>query len=42
MSRMFQLLRGGLEDDFHVVHSMDEAYELLGIQSLHLVAVSPA
>ena len=42
MSRMFQLLRGGAENHFHVVHSMDEAYELLRVRSLDLVPVPPA
>jgi len=38
MSRMFQILRDGLGDRLHVVHSMVEAYELLGIESMNLTA----
>jgi len=41
MSRMFQLLRRGAEDRFHVVHEMGEAYELLGVSSLGLAPVIP-
>ena len=36
ISRMFQILRDGLGGWIHVVHGMEEAYELLGIQSLNL------
>ena len=42
MSRMFQAIRGGVEDCFHVVHAMDEAYGLLGIESLDLQPVIAA
>ena len=38
MSRMFQMLRDGLGGWFHVVHSMVEAYELLGIESVNLTS----
>ena len=38
MSRMFQILRDGLGGRLHVVHSMVEVYELLGIESLNLTA----
>ena len=38
MSRMFQIIRDGLGVRLHVVHSMVEAYELLGIESLNLTA----
>jgi hypothetical protein len=38
MSRMFQILRDGLGVRFHVVHTMVEAYEMLGIESLNLAA----
>ena len=42
MSRMFQLLRGGAENQFHVVYSMDEAYELLGVRCMDFAPVPPA
>ena len=36
MGRMFQMLRDGMGGRFEVVRSMEEAYKLLGLRSLHL------
>lgn len=36
MSRMFQILREGVEDSLQVVHTLQEAYELLELDSLNL------
>jgi hypothetical protein len=36
MSRMFQILRERVEDSLKVVHTLQEAYGLLGLDSLNL------
>jgi len=41
MSRMFQMLADRTRPNLHIVHTMDEAYALLGVKSPQFVPISP-
>jgi hypothetical protein len=39
MSRMYQIIREDLASDLHVVHTLEEAYDLLGLESPDFKAI---
>jgi len=40
IARMFQMLSEGTRPNFHVVHTMDEAYNLLGVESPEFIPMA--